>query len=75
MDSHTLETPQRLIKCRDENKRKCKCKYRYRVGYYEVDLITFEVRKVTYSFNKLDKQSKLKVVNKWLGDINGSSNT
>jgi len=44
-----------------------KSPFKYRVGYYEVDLISFEIRKVSYTFKEIDKCSKRQLLRRWLG--------
>jgi len=39
---------------------------RYRIGHYEIDLVTFEICKVSYTFKNLDQQSKKRLLKKWL---------
>ena len=43
---------------------------KYKVGFYEVDLKTFEIQKHTHVFNKLDPDSKQYILKQWLGDKN-----
>jgi len=44
----------------------CKSPLKYQIGYYEVDLVTFEVYKVSYTFKNLNQQSKKRILKKWL---------
>jgi len=45
-----------------------KSPFKYRVGYYEVDLISFKIRKVSYTFKDIDKCSRQRLLKRWLGD-------
>jgi len=38
----------------------------YTIGYYKVNLVTFEIQRVTYTFKKLDKESKKRMLDIWL---------
>ena len=46
--------------------RTLKTPLKYNISYYEVDLVTFEINKVAHAFKDLDKESKDKMLKRWL---------
>ena len=41
---------------------------KFNIGGYEIDLVTFDLKRITYTFKELDNENKLRLLNKWLGD-------